>query len=279
MMKTICESGATKADWRLTEAGEQTGRILTGGMNVSTMPRQTIEQTIAEAGSRIPAGKVEAVHFYVAGIATPEIQNWLIPALERSLKCKEIEIQDDMMAAARAACGHAPGIAAILGTGSNSCFFDGSEITRKVKSGGFILGDEGSASNIGKLFISDYIKGLVPQEIAGPFEERYPGLDYAAIVDEVYHSKGSPSGWLGSFCPFILSHYGHPYVKRLVEGSLQAFIDRSLLQYDTDKYPVGIVGGFATAIKDILTPLLERSGIRVRAFIPSPIEELIRYHG
>ena len=87
-----------------------------------------------------------------------------------------------------------------------------------------------------------------------------------------------PSGWLGSFCPFILSHYSHPYIKALVDGSLQAFIDRSLKQYDTDRYPVGIIGGFGNALKEILTPLLEKSGIRIRAYIPSPIEELVRYH-
>ena len=79
-------------------------------------------------------------------------------------------------------------------------------------------------------------------------------------------------------CPFILSHYDHPYIKNLVDGSLQALIDRSLRQYDIDKYPVGIIGGFGLALKDILEPLFKQNGIRIRAFIPTPIEELIHYH-
>ena len=205
-------------------------------------------------------------------------QAWLGTALREAFKAERVEMQTDLVAAARAACGHAPGIAAILGTGSNSCLYDGERITMQIKSGGFILGDEGSASVIGKTFISDYIKGLVPREIACEFDRVFPGLDYATVVTKVYHSETSPSGWLGSLCPFILEHYSHPYIKRLVDGSLQAFIDRSLKQYDTDRYPVGIIGGLGNALKDILTPLLKRNGIRVRAFIPSPIEELLRYH-
>lgn len=283
-MKIICESGATKADWRVIEgsglAGEakQLARVLTGGMNVSTMERSVVEAIILEAAGKLPAGPYESVHFYTAGVITDDIRIWLEAALIDSFGTPEVEVQTDLVAAARAACGHAPGIAIIMGTGSNSCQFDGKQIVRQIKSGGFILGDEGSASAIGKLFISDYIKCLVPEEIAKEFDAQFPGMDYPTVVTNVYHPTGSPSGWLGSFCPFIIAHYSHPYIKALVDGSLQAFIDRSLRQYDIDKYPVGIIGGFALAIKDFLTPLLENSGIKIRAFIPAPIEELVKYH-
>ena len=277
-MKLLCESGATKGDWRVTEGGKETARVLTGGTNVSAMAKEAVLNVIEDAASRLPEGPYESVHFYTAGVITDDIRTWLEAALKRAFRTEEAEVQTDLVAAARAACGHAPGIAAILGTGSNSCQFDGTRIVKQVRSGGFILGDDGSASVIGKLFISDYIKGLVPAEISSEFDAQFPGLDYPTVVTNVYHPVGSPSGWLGSFCPFILSHYSHPYIKKLVDGSLQAFIDRSLSQYDTDRYPVGIIGGFASALKEILTPLLEKSGIRIRAYIPSPIEELLRYH-
>ena len=94
----------------------------------------------------------------------------------------------------------------------------------------------------------------------------------------IYHNPVSPSGWLGSLCPFILSHYDHPYIKQLVENNFKTFIDRCLRQYDINKYPVGIIGGFGNALKDIIRPIFEENGIRIRAFIPSPIEELIKYH-
>ena len=281
-MKLVCESGATKGDWRVIGAVEPTQgralRVLTGGTNVSAMAEEAVLAVIEEAASRLPAGPYEAVHFYTAGVITDDIHTWLETALKKSFHTEEAEIQTDLLAAARAACGHAPGIAAILGTGSNSCQYDGTRIVKHVKSGGFILGDDGSASVLGKLFIADYIKGLVPEEIARPFDETFPGLDYPTVVTKVYHPTGSPSAWLGSFCPFIVSHYDHPYVKALVDGNFQAFIDRSLRLYEIDRYPVGIIGGFGNALKDILMPLLERSGIRIRAFIPAPIEELVNYH-
>lgn len=274
----ICESGATKADWRVVENGVQTARELSAGMNMSTMTMDTIESIIGEVAERLPVGEYDAVHLYTAGVATPSIQIELEKIFGRCFKTTEVEIQTDLVASARAACGHEPGIAVILGTGSNSCQWDGENIVRHIKSGGFIIGDEGSASVLGKLFISDFVKGLVPEEIAAEYAENFPH-EYPDIVEMVYHNPASPSGWLGSLCPFIISHYDHPYVKQLVYNNFKAFIDRCLRQYDTDKYPVSIIGGFANALKDIVSSVFEESGIRIRTFIPSPIEELIRYHG
>ena len=273
----ICESGATKADWRVVEDGVQTERVLSAGMNVSTMNMEVIGATVREAAERLPAGKYDEIHFYTAGVITPSIQTELEGILAKCFEAAQVEVQTDLVASARAACGHEPGIAAIMGTGSNSCQWDGRKIVKHVKSGGFIIGDDGSASVIGKLFISDFIKGLVPEEIAAEYTEQFPH-EYADIVEKVYHNPGSPSGWLGSLCPFILSHYSHPYIKQLVDGSFKAFVERSLRQYEIDKYPVGIIGGFGNALEYIIRPIFEEKGIRIRAFIPSPIEELIKYH-
>ena len=278
-MILVCESGATKGDWRACEGGQCICRVLTKGTNVSTMERTAIESIISEAASSLPDGPYESIHFYTAGVITPEIEKWVSEALKKAFNTDKAEVQTDLVAAARAACGHSKGIAVILGTGSNSCQWDGKKIVKHIKSGGFILGDDGSASVIGKLFISDYIKGLVPEDITADFDRKFPGMDYPRVVTEVYHSEGSPSAWLGSFCPFILSHYDHPYIKKLVDGSLQAFIDRSLKQYDCEDSPVGIIGGFGKALEGILRPLMEKNGIRIRAFIPSPIDELVKYHG
>ena len=277
MRMIICESGATKADWRVVEDGKQTVRELSAGMNVSTMKMDHIESIVRGAAERLPVGKYDEIHFYTAGVLTPSIQAELETVLCRCFEVTEVEVQTDLVASARAACGHEPGIAAIMGTGSNSCQWDGEKIVKHVKSGGFIIGDDGSASVIGKLFISDFIKGLVPEEIAAEYAEKYPH-EYPDIVEMVYHNPESPSGWLGSLCPFILSHYSHPYIKQLVDGSFKAFVERSLRQYETDKYPVGIIGGFGNALKDIVRPIFEENGIRIRAFIPSPVEELIKYH-
>ena len=273
----ICESGATKADWRVIEGDCQTAQTFSAGTNVSTMKMETIASIIREAADRLPSGKYDGVYFYTAGVVTPAIEAELSQALKGSFDADEVEIQNDLVASARAACGHAPGIAVIMGTGSNSCQWDGEKIVKHIKSGGFILGDDGSASVLGKLFISDFIKGLVPEEIAAEYAKQFPH-EYPDIVEMVYRNPGSPSGWLGSLCPFILSHYSHPYIKQLVDGNFQAFIDRCLKQYEIADYPVGIIGGFGNALQHIIRPIFEANGINIRAFIPAPIEELMKYH-
>ena len=275
--KIIVESGATKSDWRvLGQDGREVKRFLRAGTNVSSMKLEDIKATLTEAFASEGLEKAAGFYLYTAGVVTPEIADELVNHLRSLAQIDEIEINNDLMGAARGACGHAPGIAAILGTGSNTCFYDGSTLSQKVYSGGYVIGDEGSGASLGKLFLADFIKGLVPDEIATDFAKEFDS-SYAGIVQGVYRSA-SPSGYLGSLAPFILRHYSHPYAKALVDKNFQSFIDRSLLRYDTARYPVGIVGGFGWACKDIITPLLDKAGIKVSRFIKAPIEGLCEYH-
>ncbi len=275
--KIIVESGATKSDWRvLGQDGREVKRFLRAGTNVSSMKLEDIKATLTEAFASEGLEKAAGFYLYTAGVVTPEIADELVNHLRSLAQIDEIEINNDLMGAARGACGHEPGIAAILGTGSNTCFYDGSTLSQKVYSGGYVIGDEGSGASLGKLFLADFIKGLVPDEIARDFAKEFDS-SYAGIVQGVYRSA-SPSGYLGSLAPFILRHYSHPYVKALVDKNFQSFIDRSLLRYDTARYPVGIVGGFGWACKDIITPLLDKAGIKVSRFIKAPIEGLCEYH-
>lgn len=275
--KIIVESGATKSDWRvLGQDGREVKRFLRAGTNVSSMKLEDIKSTFTEAFVSEGLEKAAGFYLYTAGVVTPEIADELVNHLRSLAQIDEIEINNDLMGAARGACGHEPGIAAILGTGSNTCFYDGSTLSQKVYSGGYVIGDEGSGASLGKLFLADFIKGLVPDEIAGDFAKEFDS-SYAGIVQGVYRSA-SPSGYLGSLAPFILRHYSHPYAKALVDKNFQSFIDRSLLRYDTARYPVGIVGGFGWACKDIITPLLDKAGIKVSRFIKAPIEGLCEYH-
>ena len=275
--KIIVESGATKSDWRvLGQDGREVKRFLRAGTNVSSMKLEDIKATLTEAFASEGLEKAAGFYLYTAGVVTPEIADELVKHLRSLAQIDEIEINNDLMGAARGACGHEPGIAAILGTGSNTCFYDGSTLSQKVYSGGYVIGDEGSGASLGKLFLADFIKGLVPDEIASDFAKEFDS-SYAGIVQGVYRSA-SPSGYLGSLAPFILRHYSHPYAKALVDKNFQSFIDRSLLRYDTARYPVGIVGGFGWACKDIITPLLDNAGIKVSRFIKAPIEGLCEYH-
>ena len=278
-MKIIADCGATKSEWVTIHSDGSTSRFITKGVNASTMSASAIKDIISEAGEKISVAEQSAaeINLYMAGIPSEEIKETICNSLQHYFPIASLEIHSDLLGAARAVCGHRPGIAAIIGTGSNSCMYDGIEITKRVYSCGFILGDEGGAATLGKLFIADFLKGLIPAEIASEFSSRYPS-DYATIVANVYKSEGSPSGYLGSFTPFILEHYGNPYIKELVDGNFRSLIRRAIKQYDTDKYAVGVVGGFGFALKDILSRIAEEEGVKISRFIKSPIDGLVEYH-
>jgi len=276
----IVDSGATKADWRLVRAhdGSHIAKVLTQGMNVSAMSLDVILDIISAAEKELSQyPRPNRIHFYTAGIITDTVSAALSKALGRIGGDESMELETDLIGTCRAVCEHQAGIAAILGTGSAAVLFDGEKIIRKVNSGGFILGDQGSAATLGRLFLSDLIKDRVPGSIADELAQQ-EDISYPAIVDKVYHSQGSPSGYLGSFAPFILSHYDDSYIKSLVDSNFQSFIDCSLKPLGAERYPVGIVGGFAYACREILDGIARASGISISKYVKEPVSGLIEYH-
>jgi glucosamine kinase len=281
-MIIIIESGATKADWCAVPSKGENVKFRTAGINVASMSEEVIRGIVSEAVVKV--GKVETVsqiHFYAAGMITegegvPGGAEGLDRILKEAYPLAQIHYASDMLDAARAVCGHSAGIAAILGTGSNSCLYDGKNIVRNVHTGGFILGDEGGGAALGKLFLADLVKDLVPEAVAKDFASKYDA-SYLSIVQNVYRS-GSPSSYLGSFAPYITSWYGKDeYMTELVERNFRDFIDRSLLQYKED-VPVGVVGGFGYANREILRKVGETCGIRFGTMIAAPIDGLVKYH-
>lgn len=279
-MNIIIESGATKGDWRIVSpSGEESARFLSRGINVSTMTFDAVRSIILETSAQVVSlgYRIENIFFYTAGIPTPAIKEELTSVFNIIFPSAKVEIEDDLIAAARAVCGHNCGITAILGTGSNSCQWDGEKIVKRIRTGGFILGDEGSASALGKAFIADFIKDLVPENVASEFRKKFDS-SYEAIVENVYRSQTSPSGYLGSFAPFLIQYYEtEPYIKELIDNNFRSFIRRVLKQYEAG-VPVGIIGGFGYAAKDIITRIAQEEGIKISGFLASPIEGLIEYH-
>ena len=283
-MKIIVESGATKTDWCAIASDGTLFRVKSAGMNVATMSPALVEEIFEETVPQVnPTGeRVSDIHFYAAGIIKrgdeiPENVRALDAVFRQYFPEAEIEYASDLLAAARSVCGRAPGIAAILGTGSNSCYYDGEGIVKNVRSAGFILGDEGGAARLGRLFMSDFLKGLVPEPVSSEFAAAFE-VDYLTVVQNVY-KNGAPARYLGSFAPWILERYERSeYIRALVEQNFQDFIDRALRQYDIAAFPVGVVGGFGAACETILRRVGERSGIRFSRIITAPIEGLIDYH-
>jgi N-acetylglucosamine kinase-like BadF-type ATPase len=194
----------------------------------------------------------------------------------------QIHFYSDILAAARALFGDGSGVVAIMGTGSNSCLYERGEIKKNIRPGGFILGDEGSGVWLGREFLSDYIKGLLPDDLEAEFVKEF-GLDYTQIVRKVYKEQAA-SAFMASLAPFILSHNENEYVRGLLERCLDSFMRRSLSRYpsyasDADAaHKVGVVGSFGCACEDILREIGSRYDMEFVKFIKSPVDELVAYH-
>jgi len=290
-MILIVESGASKTDWCAVNSEAKTLAVKTAGMNLAVMPEEAVAAIVNEAYEAFKAQdegfgkseKVSEIHFYAAGLLVPEGERVpkLAEGLDRILTGlypdAEIEYASDLLDAARAVCGHRKGIAAILGTGSNSCLFDGEKIVRNVRSAGFILGDEGGGARLGKMFMSDFLKGLVPEPISTEFASEHE-VDYMTVVKNVYRGD-APSKYLGSFAPWIMERYDRSeYVRNIVDQNFKDFIERCLLQYDLKENPVGIVGGFGYAHRARLIPVAQKYGITFSTIIAAPMEGLVEYH-
>lgn len=272
-MIIIADTGATKTEWASIDYDGDIIRCETEGMNFSVMGAKELSPIVHKAMDEInPDGAyIESMHIYAAGL------------LENDEKVRKLfyvdgfEAASDMLGAARAACCNEPGIVAILGTGSNSCLYDGRRIVSNVHPGGYILGDEGGGATLGRLFLSDLIKGLVPSALAEKFAQTHEA-DYVSIVRNVY-KNAAPSGYLGSLAPWIVQEAPESeYLTRLVDSNLRAFFERSLLRYGRKDLPVGFVGGMGFALQDRIRILAEEYGLEIKEFVRQPIDGLIRYH-
>ncbi|MBQ6287226.1 MAG: hypothetical protein IJK73_06170 [Bacteroidales bacterium] len=286
-MIIIAESGATKIEWVAVGQGLGPVKVRTAGINLASMPEEAVEAIAKEAAGEFAkkgiGPGVDEIHFYAAGLITspgvpvPEQAIGLDKVLRSFYPGAVIEYASDLLDAARAVCGDKPGIAAILGTGSNSCFYDGEKIVKNVRSAGFILGDEGGGARLGKLFMSDFLKGLVPEPVAGEFASEFE-VDYLTVVKNVYKGD-APSRYLGSFAPWIMARYeSSEYVRNLAEGNFRDFIERALKQYDLEHFPVGVIGGFGHAYEKVLRKVSEPYGIHFSKIISSSLEGLVDYH-
>ena len=275
-MKLIADSGSTKVSWRAIKDDGSVVSVETEGINPVFMEEDAIEGILKDKLVPVIGNKVDAVYFYGAGVVGGEVTAKLQKCFADVFKGCSCETVSDILAAARALCGHKAGIACILGTGSNSCFYDGTEITQNVKAGGFILGDEASGAYLGKRFVSDYIKGLLPEAVAKEFTRKYK-LDYMGIVQKVYREP-MPSRFLASLSPFINEHRNHPYIAAIVKDSFEQFLMRNVMQYDYKRYSVNFVGSVAYYYKDILEKTVNAMGMRMGKVLQGPVDGLVQYH-
>lgn len=275
-MILIADSGSTKVDWRAIKEDGSVIEISTEGINPVFSPKEKILEIFNNQLLPVLGKNVGDIFFYGAGVVSPEISKSLDEYFKEVFPGSVCYAQSDVLAAARALCGHRPGIACIMGTGSNSCFYDGKDITKNVRAGGFILGDEASGGYLGKRLLSDFIKGLMPKDLEAVFTERYH-LDYMGIVQKVYREP-VPSRFLASFSPFLNEFKENPYVHQLLCSSFDEFFTRNIVHYDYMKYDVNFVGSIAYYYRPFLEESAKNHGMRIGKVLKTPIEGLVEYH-
>lgn len=274
-MILIADSGSTKTDWCLATEKTIVKRIKTEGINPYFQHEEEIATTLRTSLLPQLAGtKAERICFYGAG-CTPDKASIVRNALSSLLTCQEIRVESDLLAAAHALCGHQPGIACILGTGSNSCFYDGQHIKANVSPLGFILGDEGSGASLGKLLIGNLLKNQLPAGMKEEFLEEYR-LTPSEIVERVYR-KPFPNRFLAAFSPFLARHLKEPGIQQLILESFKAFLQRNVMQYDYRHHPAHFTGSIAYFYQELLQQAAEECGVRIGTITRSPIEGLAAY--
>ncbi|CDC51357.1 putative uncharacterized protein [Bacteroides finegoldii CAG:203] len=273
----IADSGSTKTDWCVILDNTPIKRIGTKGLNPFFQSEEEIQQELTHSLlPQLPEGTIDSVYFYGAG-CTPEKAPTLRRAIADSLPVVgNIKAYSDMLAAARGLCGREAGITCILGTGSNSCFYDGKEIVNHISPLGFILGDEGSGAVLGKLLVGDILKNQLSPAIKEVFLKQFD-LTVPEIIDRVYRQP-FPNRFLASLSPFIAQHLEEPGIRQLVLGSFIAFLRRNVMQYDYTQYPAHFIGSVAHCYKEILQEAAQETGIRIGKILQSPMEGLIQYH-
>ena len=278
-MILIADSGSTKTDWCVVEKGELVQQIFTKGTNPFFQTEEEISNEIATALlPELKTNEFEAVYFYGAGCGFPDKIAVVHRALTKHLNVAgNVEVATDMLAAARGLCGREAGIACIMGTGSNSCYYDGESIVANVSPLGFILGDEGSGACLGKLMVGDLLKNQMNPELKEKFLAQF-NLTPADIIDRVYR-KPFPNRFLASLSPFLAQNISEPCVHDLVLNSFKAFFKRNIMQYENyQNLKVNLIGSVAYYYKEVLAEAAEAMGIQLGTIIQSPMEGLIKYH-
>jgi glucosamine kinase len=279
-MILIADSGGSKTDWRFVQKDGAIGQAAAPGFNPYYQPVDDLKNDIRDILLPKINGfhdQVDKIFFYGAGVSSLKNQLTIKTALLEFFPDAHIEIGWDLLAAARALCGREPGIACIMGTGSNSCLYDGHNIIDNVANLGWILADEGSGANIGRKFLVDYLRKKLPTVLEKQFHDRFP-LTREEFLERVYqHEK--PSAFLASFAKFIFQHLKDPYCYKLIYDSFEEFYENNVMKYPNYKtLKIHFTGSIAFYFSDVLRQVANDKGLTVKNILEAPIAGLTLYH-
>ena len=276
-MILLADGGSTKVDWRLVDKGNEVKQILTKGANPFFCTKENISEEIKSVLlPQINGYSIDAIYFFGAGCAFPAKNNIEKEAIAENINTSHIEINSDLLAAAIGLCGKEAGIACIIGTGSNSCYYNGIEIKENVSPLGYILGDEGSGAVLGRLFVGACLKNQLTAGIKEKFLNKYE-LTPTLILEKVYRQPMA-NRFLASLSPFIIENIEDKTIYSIVYNAFKDFFVKNVMQYDYKNNPVHFTGSVAYHYRDILRKVGMELNIEVGTIIQSPMEGLIRFY-
>lgn len=278
LMKLIADAGATKIQWMVTDGRQTYGPYETSGFNPYFMAPRVLEDILdKELVPYLKTETIRQVFYYGAGCSTAQKCGVVDEALRDEFPRADCDIQHDLLGAARALLQREPGIACILGTGSNSCLYDGKNVVENVRSLGYLFGDEGSGAYLGKLLLTEFLRERMPENIRNAFDKRY-GYSLENILDAVYN-KPAPNQFLSSFSRFLGDQAQDPFIQKIIEKNFRDFFTEQVTQYTGYRtIPVGVVGSVGFHFQNTFKKIAAEFGVTVGEFIQAPIEGLVRYH-
>ena len=278
-MILVAESGSTKCDWVLLDLeGREIERWSTMGFNPFFHSSDKVFNVLSRTeGLNVWADKITQTWFYGAGCSSPAMRDIITEGLNRVFTNAQNNVDHDLNAAAYALYAGEPEIACILGTGSNSCFYDGKNVREEVPALAYILGDEGSASFIGKQLLADYLYKKLPTELMADFEKTYK-TSKEEIFERVYNQPNA-NVYLASFGPFAGKHKDHPHIKALVRNGIRKFIDAHVKCFkESATVKVNFVGSVAKAFEDVIREELAKDNLHFGRVLAKPVNSLIAFH-
>jgi len=272
----IADSGFTKTDWRLIGADGSIEQARTMGINPYYQTKEEILLVIQDLHSQLP-DRVDEIYFYGTGCSSGTNRDKIAKLLQRYYKDAKIDVNHDLLAAARSLCGDEKGIACIIGTGTNSCLYDGNKIISNVPSLGWAIADEGGGTYLGKTLVTDYYRKDMPEHLRVIFKDRF-GLNKDAFLTAIYQEP-MPGRFLASFAKFINEHISDPYMYKLVYDAFTIFITKNVSKYEGFKeVPVHFTGSVAYYFNNILRKVAVDQGIYIKHITEHPIAGLTLFH-
>ena len=290
-MRLIIDAGSTKMEWILIDGNVVKQRFQTDGFNPNYAERQCLENIINLVETRFIASpddellfprrdksaSLPTIHYYGTGCGNEQNCLLIKEIFQHHFPMAEIHVTHDLMAACHALLGHEKGVVCILGTGSNSCLYDGEDVAQKAVSLGYLLGDEGSGMHIGREVVRAYFYSFMPEELRQQFDAAYH-LELKDFIQHLYH-EDQASKYLASFAKFAGENQSHPYIQALVKGCFKAFVEAFVLRYEgCQSLKISFIGSVAFHFQDLLKESLADYGLTMGMVIQAPAEGLIRYY-